>query len=84
MALRKGGRAGHPNGVEPPPKKRKGIKVKSYDAVPGAREFERLERAIEEAKLEVPIVKKFKLNEAVAAHEFIDKGHVIGKVVLRV
>ena len=82
-ALRKGGRVAYPNGVEPAPRKRKGIKVKSYDGTPGVREFERLAQAIEESNLEVPIAKKFKLADAASAHKFIEKGHVIGKVVLR-
>ena len=83
-ALRKNGRAAYPNGVEPEPRKRKGVKLQSYDATPGAREFERLERAIEEARLEVPIAKTFKLKDAPRAHEFIEKGHILGKVVLKV
>ena len=83
-ALRKGGRVAYPNGVEPEPRKRKGIRMKAYDAVPGVREFERLGRAVEEADLEVPIAATFKLEDAANAHRFIEKGHVIGKVVLRV
>ena len=83
-ALRKGGRLAYPNGIEPEPRKRKGIRVKAYDAVPGAREFERLGRAVEEADLDVPIAATFKLEDAVAAHRFIEKGHVVGKVVIRI
>jgi NADPH2:quinone reductase len=83
-ALRKGGRAAYPNGVEPEPRKRKGIRIKTYDGTPGAREFERLDRAIKESKLKVPIAEKFKLDEAVDAHRFIKKGHIVGKVVLRI
>jgi NADPH:quinone reductase len=82
-ALRKGGRVAYPNGVEPEPRKRKGIKMKAYDAITGVREFERLGRAVEEAKLEVPIAATFKLEDAANAHRFIEKGHVIGKVVIR-
>ena len=83
-ALRKGGRAAYPNGVEPEPRKRKGIRIKSYDAVPGVREFERLERAIDESKLEIPIAATFTMKDARAAHRLIEKGHVLGKVVLRI
>ena len=83
-ALRKGGRAAYPNGVEPEPRKRKGIRIKSYDAVPGVREFERLERAIDESKLEIPIAATFNMKDARAAHRLIEKGHVLGKVVLRI
>src|SRR5438105_12166250 len=83
-ALRKGGRLAYPNGIEPEPRKRKGIRVKAYDAVPGAREFERLGRAVEEADLDVPIAATFKLEDAATAHRFIEKGHVVGKVVIRI
>ncbi|HYS56375.1 MAG TPA: NADP-dependent oxidoreductase [Thermoanaerobaculia bacterium] len=83
-ALRKGGRAAYPNGVEPEPRKRKGVRIKSYDGTPGVREFERLNRAVEEAELQVPIAAGFKLEEACDAHRMMERGHIIGKVVLRV
>jgi NADPH:quinone reductase len=83
-ALRKGGRVAYPNGVEPEPRKRKGVRMKSYDGVAGVREFERLGRAIEDSDLQVPIAAGFKLEEAADAHRLIEKGHVLGKVVLRV
>ena len=54
-ALRPGGRVAYPNGVEPEPGERPGIEIKSYDAIAGIREFERLGRAVENAKAEVPI-----------------------------
>ncbi len=83
-ALRKGGRLAYPNGIEPEPRKRKGIKVKAYDGVPGVREFERFGRAVEEPELEIPIAASFKLEDAAGAHRFLEKGHVVGKVVIRV
>jgi NADPH2:quinone reductase len=83
-ALRKGGRVAYANGVEPEPRKRKGIRMKAYDGLPGVREFERFGRAVEEADLQVPIAAGFELAEAADAHRFMEKGHVLGKVVLRV
>ena len=82
-ALRKGGRVAYPNGIEPEPKKRKGIKMKAYDGTPGVREFERLARAIEESDLQVPIAGAFNLDDAASAHRLLEKGHVLGKVVLK-
>ena len=79
-----GGRLAYPNGVEPAPKKRRGMKIISYDAVAGVREFERLNKAIKKAKLQVPIAAEFRLEEAVEAHRRIERGHVLGKIVLRV
>lgn len=83
-ALRPGGRCAYPNGVEPEPKKRRGIDMMSYDAVSGAREFERLGRAVEDAKLRAPIAAAYPLEEAAKAHERLAEGHVLGKVVLRI
>lgn len=82
-ALRKGGRVAYPNGVEPAPRKRRGARLKAYDAVPGVREFDRLRRAIEEMDLQVPIAAKFKLRDAAEAHRTLEEGHVIGKVIIR-
>jgi NADPH2:quinone reductase len=83
-AVRRGGRVAFPNGVEPAPRKRPGLAVQSYDATPGVREFERLGRAIEAARLEVPIAASYPLDQAARAHERLAQGHVLGKIVLRV
>ncbi|MGD9765872.1 MAG: NADP-dependent oxidoreductase [Candidatus Binatia bacterium] len=83
-ALRRGGRLAYPNGVEPAPKKRRGLEVIAYDAIPGVREFQRLGRAVEEARLKVPIAAAYKLADAAAAHERLAQGHVLGKIVLRI
>jgi len=83
-AVRRGGRVAFPNGVEPAPRKRRGLSVQSYDATPGVREFERLGRAIEDAQLKVPIAASYPLDQAARAHERLEKGHVLGKIVLRI
>jgi NADPH:quinone reductase-like Zn-dependent oxidoreductase len=83
-ALRKGGRLAYPNGIEPAPRKRKGIEMFSYDAVPGIDEFRRLGSAVARARLKVPIAETFKLAEAAKAHERLAAGHVVGKIVLRI
>jgi NADPH:quinone reductase-like Zn-dependent oxidoreductase len=81
--LRKRGRAAYPYGVEPEPRKRKGISIKSYNATPGVREFERLRRAIEESDFEVPLAAAYTLEGAADAHRRVEKGHLLGKIVLR-
>jgi NADPH:quinone reductase-like Zn-dependent oxidoreductase len=83
-AVRPGGRVAFPNGVEPAPRKRRGLSIESYDATPGVREFERLGRAIEAARLKVPIAAAYPLDQAAKAHERLAKGHVLGKIVLRI
>lgn len=79
----RGGRVAYPNGVEPAPRKRKGVKLTAYDAAAGVREFQRLSRAIEAAELKVVIGDAFSLDRAAEAHERLGE-HVSGKVVLRI
>jgi len=83
-ALRPGGVVAYPSGVEPVPKPRDGVRILRYDAVPGVREFERLNAAIAAAKLRVPIAAEYPLADAAKAHERLAAGHVLGKVVLRI
>ena len=83
-ALRRGGRLAYPSGVEPEPRKRRGIDIISYDAATGVRELERLNRAVEAARLQVPIVAVYPLADAAKAHQRIAKGHVLGKIVVRI
>jgi len=83
-ALRPGGQVAFPEGVEPEPKARAGVAIIHYNAIPGAQEFERLNRAIEAVKLEVPIAAEFPLAEAAKAQERVEAGHILGKIVLRI
>ncbi len=83
-ALKPGGRVAYPNGVEPAPRKRPGIRFIAYDAEAGVRQFEHLGLAVEEAKVQVPIAARFTFGEAAKAHERLDQGHVLGKIVLRI
>ena len=55
-----------------------------YDGASGVHEFEKLNRAIEAAKLKVPIAESYPLERAARAHERFAEGHVLGKIVLRV
>jgi NADPH:quinone reductase-like Zn-dependent oxidoreductase len=83
-AVKPGGRVAHPNGIEPAPRKRRGIHLASYDATPGTREIARLSRAFTATRITVAIAAAFPLEEAPAAHERLAEGHVLGKVVLAV
>jgi NADPH:quinone reductase-like Zn-dependent oxidoreductase len=83
-ALRRGGRLAYPNGVEPAPRKRRGIKISFYDGTPGPAEFERLNHAIDASHLEIPIDHAYTLANAAAAHRRLARGHVLGKIVLRI
>ena len=83
-ALRAGGRMAHPNGIEPAPRKRRGIELIRYDAISGVREFERLNAAVQAAKLTVPIAECYPVAHANKAHQRLAEGHVVGKIVLSI
>lgn len=79
-----GGRVAYPNGIEPEPSHRSGIHFKSYDAEAGPSHFEQLRQTIDEAGLEVPIAASVPLEKAEHAHELLERGHVLGRIVLQV
>lgn len=78
-----GSRLAYPNGVEPAPRKRKGVRFTAYDGTPGVVEFQRLNRAVEACRLKVPIAREYPLSQAAAAYRLASKGHVLGKILLR-
>src|SRR3989440_9209674 len=83
-ALRPGGQVAFPYGVEPEPKPLPRLAPIRYNAIPGVDEFERMNRAIEAAKLRVPIEAEFPLAQADKAQERVEAGHILGKIVLRI
>jgi NADPH2:quinone reductase len=82
--LKERGRMAYPNGIEPEPRKRRGMNMTGYDAESGVRQFERLNAAIEEAGLQVPIAAVFPLEAIGRAHARLEGGHVLGRIVLDV
>ena len=78
------GRVAFPNGVEPPPRRRKRVRVIGYDADASPTAFAQLARAVDAAELTVPIAKRFPLAKAAKAHALVERGHVVGRVVLRI
>lgn len=83
-ALRAGGHVAFPYGVEPEPKARDGVPIARYNAIPGPKEFERLNQAIEALNLRVAIEAEFPLAEAAKAQQRVEAGHILGKVILKV
>ena len=83
IVMRDGGRIAYPNGVEPEPKPRRGFRIQSYDAEAGPREFAQLGRAVEQARLRVPIAATYPLGKAAGAHRRLQE-KVIGRLVLRI
>lgn len=81
--MRDGGRVAYPNGVEPEPRPRRGFRIQSYDAEAGPREFAQLGRAVEQARLRVPIAATYPLGKAAGAHRRLQE-KVLGRLVLRI
>jgi NADPH:quinone reductase-like Zn-dependent oxidoreductase len=81
-AVRDGGRVAYPNGVEPAPKGRPGVTVKSFDGVPSPDALRKLNRLIEAEPFEVHVARTFRLDEADEALRALD-GHFLGKIALR-
>jgi NADPH:quinone reductase-like Zn-dependent oxidoreductase len=82
--VRPGGRLAHPNGIEPVPRPRKNLRVKSYDAVAEPKAFAKLNRLLAKREVRVPIAATYPLGKAAQAHRRLDKDHVIGRMALRI
>ena len=79
--LREGGRAAYPNGVQPFPKERPGIKIQSFNGEYNPPPFEKLNRLIEAGPFEVHVARTFTLDQAVEAQRALDN-HYLGKLAL--
>jgi NADPH2:quinone reductase len=79
-----GGRIAYPNGVEPEPRKRKGVRVIGYDADMSPASFAKLGRVVDAIRFTVPIAHAYPLSRAAQAHERIERGHVVGRIVLKI
>ena len=82
MAIRQGGRVAFPNGVEPEPKARSGVSVKSYDGMPTGQTIQKLNQLIEAGPFQVHVARTFPLAQAADAQGELDK-HYLGKLALR-
>ena len=80
-ALRKGGRAAYPNGVEDVPQAHDGVKIMSYNGEPDPRTFAKLNELIDGGPFEVHIARTFKLEDAAEAQRALDS-HYLGKLAL--
>jgi len=80
-ALRVGGRAAYPNGVEDAPQSRDGVKIMNYNGEPDPQTFAKLNELIDGGPFEVHIARTFKLEEAAEAQQALN-GHYLGKLAL--
>jgi NADPH:quinone reductase-like Zn-dependent oxidoreductase len=81
--VRPRGRVVYPNGIDPVPKRRRAFRVSSFDAVADPREFARLNRHLGRPRVRVPIAATYPLAKAAQAHRRLDRGQVLGRIVLR-
>jgi NADPH:quinone reductase-like Zn-dependent oxidoreductase len=82
--VRPGGRVAYPNGVEPAPEARRTFRLRSFDAIASPREFARLNRHISNGKIRVPIAASYPLARAAQAHRRLDRGQILGRMVLTI
>ena len=82
QVVRDGGRVAYPNGVEPEPKARPGMRAQSYDGMPDPQAIEKLNRLIESGPFAVHVSRTFPLEQAPEAHRALEQ-HYLGKLALR-
>ncbi len=82
--VKHGGRVAYPNGVEPKPRRQRRVRMVPYDADVTPTKFAELGRAVEKIRLVVPIAATYQLGQASKAHARIERGHVVGRIALKV
>ena len=77
-----GGRVAYSNGVMPLPKARSELRLQSYDVMPNAQLFKKLNQLIESGPFEVHVARIFSIEQAAETHRALDQ-HYLGKLALR-
>ncbi|WP_437338886.1 quinone oxidoreductase family protein [Sorangium sp. So ce394] len=83
LAVRDGGRAAYPNGVQPAPEAPPAVQIASYNGEPDADIIERLNRLVASGPFHVEIAGRFPLAQAAEAHLALGRHH-LGKLALQV
>ena len=82
QAIREGGRAAYPNGVENAPKARPGVKIQAYDVMPKPQTIAKFNRLIAADGFHVHVAQTFPLNKVNEAHHALER-HFLGKIALQ-
>jgi NADPH:quinone reductase-like Zn-dependent oxidoreductase len=77
-AVREGGKIAYPNGVAVP----ETANATAFDGVPNPAAFARFNAIVGETPIDVPIAAMYSLDDAAEAHRRLERGHVLGKIVL--
>ena len=78
------GRIAYLYGVEPQPRSRYGITTTVYSYTANPQKLASLNDAVQRSGLEVVVAAEYPLDQAAAAHERLERGHLHGKIVLRI
>jgi NADPH:quinone reductase-like Zn-dependent oxidoreductase len=81
--VKDGGHVGYPNGVEPPPRRRRGVTMRAYDGYHGRDALERLNERVAEGPFHVEISKEYPLASTPKALADVRRHH-LGKLAIRV
>lgn len=78
------GRFAYLYGVQPQPRSRYGITTYIYSYRANPQELRRLNDAVERSRIEVVVSAEYPLDQAAAAHERLERGGLLGKMVFRI
>ncbi len=76
------GRISYLYGVEPQPRPRFGIETIAYSYTDNPAKLKALNHAVETSRLQVFISAEYPLAQAAAAHQRLEAGHLLGKMVM--
>lgn len=82
-AMREGGRAAYPTGVQPEPSAPEGVRLDVYNGEPDRDILDRLNRLIAAGPFDVHVARTFPLEQAADSHRALDE-HYLGKLALRI
>jgi NADPH:quinone reductase len=83
QGVRPGGRIAHPNGIQPEPQERSGVRLLCYNGEPDPDIIRRFNRLIESGPFTVHVAQRFPLEKVVDAHAALDQ-HYLGKLALQI
>ncbi|HZF29329.1 MAG TPA: NADP-dependent oxidoreductase [Gammaproteobacteria bacterium] len=78
------GRIAYLYGVEPQPRSRYGITTIVYSYTANPQKLSSLNDAVRRSGLEVVVAAEYPLDQAAAAHERLERGRLLGKMVFRI
>ena len=78
------GRIAYLYGVEPQPRSRFGITTTVYSYTVNPQKLASLNDAVQKSGLEVVVAAEYPLDQAAAAHERLERGRLLGKMVFRI